>query len=1012
MRDFDLMKAKDMFMKYIKWREEFGVDAISKEFKYEEYEEVKKCYPHGFHGVDRYGGQFISNESGWLILIVPRYPVLPQCFNKTANFLVQGMSQFSKPARYIFMEIQKIDSSYYPETLHQLYIINAGSGFKVLWKAIRAFLDARTLAKIRVLGTDYKTSLTEAIDPSNLPSFLGGDCTCSESGGCLFSDKGPWNDPEITEMLQGMLYTEEEQKDGPTNASNENSAFPGDTDNVRYNDVHNITSPTDEIVRDSPGRKYVDKALLQKIQAFEPVLEDAEEKIRMLENALKDTKLDRLGLEMSEGESPDLPEGENDPSARQFVANGISMSTNEVEAKLDEGNIQEAESALRDGLSLNFEVSVKNDTLSNYFQEARALLGKLEYQRGNVEGALRVFDGIDLQAAIQRMQHSLGDKQPSKKGRSRSESGSASVVSQHATNLVLEAIYLKAKSLQKLGKLTEAAQECRSVLDAVEKIFSDGIPDVLVENKLQETVSHAVELLPELWKQARCYPEAMSAYRRALLSQWNLDNDCCARIQKAFAIFLLYSGVEVGPPSLAVQIDGSYVPKNNLEEAILLLMILMRKFYLGKTKWDPTVLEHLTYALSLCSQTSVLAKQLEEVMPGEIPRIDRWKAMALSLSGTGQNNSALDLLKKSLHKHEEPNDITSLLLAAKICSENVFLAAEGVKYARNAIDNAHGPNEHLKGVGLRMLGLCLGKQAKISSSDFERSRLLSEALKSLDSALALEPENSDLMYELGIQYAEHRNLDAALRYAKQYLDATGGSMIRGWRLLALVLSAQQRFSEAEVVTDAALDETSKWDQGPLLRMKAKLKISQSLHKDAIETYRYLLALVQAQRKSHGPLGTTQVEDDNINEYEVWHGLAQLYSILSHWKDAEICLEKARTLKEYSAEILHTEGVMHQKQGHINEALSAYTNALLLEPKYVPSKILIGSVLSKMGSKMLPVARTLLSDALRIEPTNYMAWYHLGMVHKDDGRIADAVDCFQAASMLKESEPIESFSIIR
>ncbi|KAL6550174.1 Protein npg1 [Orobanche minor] len=699
---------------------------------------------------------------------------------------------------------------------------------------------------------------------------------------------------------------------------------------------------------------------------------------------------------MSEGESPELAEFENDPSVRQVVANGICMRTNVVEAKLDEGNIQEAESALRDGLSLSFE-------------EARALLGKLEYQRGNVEGALRVFDGIDLQAAIQRMQHSLGDKQPSKKGRSRSES--ASGVSQHATNLVLEAIYLKAKSLQKLGKFAEAAEECRSVLDAVEKIFSDGIPDVLVENKLQETVSHAVELLPGLLKQAGCYSEAMSAYRRAILSQWNLDNDCCARIQKAFAVFLLYSGVEVGPPTLAAQVDGSYVPKSNLEEAILLLMILMRKFYLGKTTWDPSVLEHLTYALSLCSQTSVLAKQLEEVMPGEIHRIDTWKTMALSLSGAGQNNSALDLLRKSLNKHEDPNDIMSLLLAASICSENVLFAAEGVKYAQNAIANAHGPDAHLKGAGLRMLGLCLGKQAKMSSSDFERSRLQSEALKSLDSALALEPENSDLIYELGIQYAEHRNLEAALRYAKQYLDATGGSMIKGWRLLALVLSAQQRFSEAEVVTDAALDDTSKWDQVPLLRMKAKLKVSQSLHKDAIETYRCLLALVQAQRKSH-VLIAPQVEDGNVNEYEVWHGLAQLYSILSHWKDAEICLTKARSLKEYSAEILHAEGVMHEKQGHIDEALSAYINALLLEPKYVPCKILIGSLLSKMGSKMLPVSRTLLSDALRIEPTNYMAWYHLGMVHKDDGRMADAVDCFQAASMLEESQPIESFSCIR
>ena len=83
-------------------------------------------------------------------------------------------------------------------------------------------------------------------------------------------------------------------------------------------------------------------------------------------------------------------------------------------------------------------------------QEAQALLGKLEYQRGNVEGALRVFDGIDLKAAIQRLQPSLLEKPPVKKGPSRGESPSS--VTQHAASMVLEAIYLKAKSLQKLGK--------------------------------------------------------------------------------------------------------------------------------------------------------------------------------------------------------------------------------------------------------------------------------------------------------------------------------------------------------------------------------------------------------------------------------------------------------------------------------------------------------------------------------------------------------------------------------
>lgn len=429
--------------------------------------------------------------------------------------------------------------------------------------------------------------------------------------------------------------------------------------------------------------------------------------------------------------------------------------------------------------------------------------------------------------------------------------------------------------------LAEAANECKSVLDAVERIFQQGIPDAQVDNRLQETVSRAVELLPELWKQVGCDHDAVAAYRRALLSQWNLDNECCARIQKRFAVFLLHSGVEAGPPSLGSQVEGSYVPKNNLEEAILLLLILMKKYHLGKIKWDPAVMEHLTYALSLCSQTSILAKQLEEIMPGVFLRSDRWNALALCYSAIGQNDAALNLLRKSLHKHERPHDLMALLLAAKICSEDCHLAAEGIQYARTALSNAQGKDEHLKGVGLRMLGLCLGRHAKVSSSDYERSHLQSEALKSLDGASTFENNNADLFFDLGVHYAEQRNLSTALRYAKQYIDATGGSVLKGWKLLALVLSAQQRFSEAEVVTDAALDETTKWEQGPILRLKAKLKIAQALPMDAIETYRYLLALVQAQRKSFGPLRSLSQVRFSINLHDFLY-LKEINVFLVHF----------------------------------------------------------------------------------------------------------------------------------
>ncbi|CAN1759147.1 Protein NPG1 [Linum perenne] len=668
---------------------------------------------------------------------------------------------------------------------------------------------------------------------------------------------------------------------------------------------------------------------------------------------------------------------EDQIKVREFCANGSCVKADEIEAKLDEGNIQEAESSLREGLSLSLE-------------EARSLLGRLEYQRGNVEGALRVFDGIDLQAASERLQSSIADKN----GQKNHPGGG----SQHAASLVLEAIYLKAKSLQKLGRSYDAAKECKSVLDAVEKIFQQGIADVQVETRLQETVSQAVELLPELWKQAGYYPEAISAYRRALLSQWSLDDDCCARIQKAFAVFLLHSGVEASPPSLASQVEGSYVPKHNLEEAVLLLLILVRKLSLGKTKWDPSVMEHLTFALSMCSQTGVLGKELEETMPGVLHRADRWNTLALCYSGAGQNKAALNLLRKSLHKHERPDDLKALLLAAKICTEESFLAAEGVEYAKRALAKAQGTDEHLKSVAVRMLGLCLAKQTKVSSSDFERTQLQSEALKSMEAAVVLDPNNMDLIFDLGVLYAEQRSLSVALHYAKQYFDATGGSMLKGWRLLVLILSAQQRFSEATVVTDAALDETAKWDQGPLLRLKAKLKAAQSLPSEAIEAYRYLLALIQAQRKAFGAIiSVSQAENDKVNEYEVWHGLADLYSSLSQWKDAEVCLEKARELKKYSPELLHCEG---KNYNH------------MMEPNYVPGIIMVASLLSKSSSEAsLPVARSILSDALKLEPTNRKAWYHLGTVHRDDGRTADAADCFQAASMLDESDPIESFSSI-
>ncbi|KAK3010678.1 hypothetical protein RJ639_011281 [Escallonia herrerae] len=102
-----------------------------------------------------------------------------------------GLKNFNKAARELILRLQKIDGDNYPETLNRMFIINAGSGFRLMWNTVKSFLDPKTTAKIHVLGNKYQSKLLEIITASELPEFLGGTCTCADQGGCMRSDKGP-----------------------------------------------------------------------------------------------------------------------------------------------------------------------------------------------------------------------------------------------------------------------------------------------------------------------------------------------------------------------------------------------------------------------------------------------------------------------------------------------------------------------------------------------------------------------------------------------------------------------------------------------------------------------------------------------------------------------------------------------------------------------------------------------------------------------------------------------------
>ncbi|PRQ34956.1 putative CRAL-TRIO lipid binding domain, CRAL/TRIO domain-containing protein [Rosa chinensis] len=237
-RDLNIDKTIQLWEEMLKWRKEFGTDTILEDFEFGELDEVLQYYPQGYHGVDKEGRPVYIERLGkahpsrlMQITSIERYlkyhvqeferalqEKFPACSiaakrqicSTTTILDVQGlgMKNFTRTAANLLASMTKIDTNYYPETLHRMYIVNAGPGFKkMLWPAAQKFLDVKTIAKIQVLEPKSLCKLLEVIDSSQLPDFLGGSCTCSAEGGCLKSSKGPWNDIEIMKLLHNAEAT-------------------------------------------------------------------------------------------------------------------------------------------------------------------------------------------------------------------------------------------------------------------------------------------------------------------------------------------------------------------------------------------------------------------------------------------------------------------------------------------------------------------------------------------------------------------------------------------------------------------------------------------------------------------------------------------------------------------------------------------------------------------------------------------------------------------------------------
>ncbi|CAI0540938.1 unnamed protein product [Linum tenue] len=178
-RGFNIEKTIQMWEEMLEWRREYGTDSILEDFELEELEEVLQYYPQGYHGVDKEGRPLYIERLGkanpsklMRVTTIDRYlkyhvqeferalcEKFPACsiaakskvWSTTTILDVQGLVCLSKPFQTFAYEDSSYNFGSFLQTLHRMYIVNAGPGFKkMLWPAAQKFLDAKTIAKIQV----------------------------------------------------------------------------------------------------------------------------------------------------------------------------------------------------------------------------------------------------------------------------------------------------------------------------------------------------------------------------------------------------------------------------------------------------------------------------------------------------------------------------------------------------------------------------------------------------------------------------------------------------------------------------------------------------------------------------------------------------------------------------------------------------------------------------------------------------------------------------------------------
>ncbi|KAG7205179.1 hypothetical protein KM043_018269 [Ampulex compressa] len=442
-----------------------------------------------------------------------------------------------------------------------------------------------------------------------------------------------------------------------------------------------------------------------------------------------------------------------------------------------------------------------------------------------------------------------------------------------------------------------------------------------------------------------------------------------------------------------------FVPRNEYEETILLLMIseamAVRDAVLSQSpefkdarihafENATAVYDLLTVVVVRWSQVELLYESFKRAMKFSHEEAHVWTQYALCLISMGRYMHAYTVLK--VVARLSPQKVMPCLLAARLCYEQLNMIKEGIEWSQNALQrettNSQGMQSrcHLYvGIGHSILGA-----NTIIKPD--KNYHTTTALDCFYKAQQCDPNDHLAEYYLAYEYAIKRQISEAMIHVKIALSLRA-EHIPSLHLLALLLSAHKQYSEALHLIKSVLEEYP--DNFNFLYVKAHLELRSINGEKALQTIKHMLMLWKRIYEDQTNTTCNELQSERRSETR---SVFQLYTSEMSDKDSSSLHAQslaASRVEQALSEVASSLSSFTSKPGPQRAWLLQLQIWLLLTEVYLVLDQLNWAVLS-------------LQEATNIFPLSHHIMYTRGLLHEHKLEYIEAKQCYQDAVAINPS----------